>query len=62
MLPRLSDACDDILTLIDTVAEELGERAGLDFVDAFKQLKVALEERRHLGGKAMNGYICYRTV
>ena len=62
VLPRLSDACEDVLTLIDTVGAESWECVGLDFADAFKQLKVAPEERRHLGGKALDGYICYRTV
>ena len=34
----------------------------LDLADAFKQLTVAPEERRHIGGRALGGVICYSMV
>ena len=39
VLPRLIDACADILAMIDLVGEENWKCAGLDFADAFKQLE-----------------------
>ena len=62
VLPRLEDAITDALELVQEVGPDRWEGVVLDFADAFKQLVVAREERRHLGGRALNGVICYHRV
>ena len=62
VLPRLDDAIADALELVQEVGHERWEGVVLDFSDAFKQLVVAEEERRHLGGRALGGVICYHRV
>lgn len=63
VLPRLKDAMEDVLHLLETRLP--GERVrfmSLDFSDAFKHLTVRDNERRFLSGRALGGFFMYRTV
>ena len=60
--PRLEGAIKDALELIQSVGPDLWDGGVLDFADAFKQLIVAKGERRYLGGRALNGVVCYNRV
>ena len=62
VLPRLQDARYSILELIEKVEGNDWEIMGLDFSDAFKQIKVAPEERKYLTGKALDGFYKYLTI
>ena len=52
----------DALDVIQVAGAQNWEGCVLDFADAFEQLVVAAEERRYLGGRAMNGVFCYNRV
>ena len=56
VLPRISDLMQDILDVIELAGPEGGECMILDFADAFRQLPVAENERRFLGGQALGGF------
>ena len=62
ILPRLSDAKDDVLHAIKEAGHDNWECVVLDHADAFKQLRVEESERSHLGGRALNGWFVYACV
>ena len=63
VLPRVQDVIDDILGIQSQLGPgESWECLVLDYEDAFKQLRVAECERRHLGDRGMKGPFCYKTV
>ena len=64
VLPRLRDAMDDALTLLEHVRrpQERVMWLSLDFKDAFKQLPTRPSERRFLAGQIDDCWFYYRTV
>lgn len=63
VLPRLKDALEDVLRLLEV--KDPGEQVSfmsLDFSDAFKHLHVRPNERRFLAGSALGGWFVYKTV
>ncbi len=61
ILPRLMDVVRDLLALQQE--HGLGWDVFIaDFKDAFKQLRVAPIEQRHLGGAALDGYFVYMVM
>ena len=55
ILPRINDAGDNMLNLIDRCGAQRWEAFVLDFKDAFKQIKVHIDEHRYLAGTAIGG-------
>ena len=67
VLPRLLDAVEGTLVVARSLKPSEDAKVGtLDFIDAFKQLWVAPEERKHLSGCAtlegVVGFFVYLTV
>ena len=67
VLPRLLDAVEGTLVVARALKPDEDLEVGtLDYIDAFKQLWVAPEERRHLSGQAtlegVVGFFVYLTV
>ena len=62
VLPRATDVVIDALDLMELCGTPEVELFVLDFQDAFKQLTIAPEERKHLGGEALGGYFVYTVV
>ena len=63
VLPRLKDAVEDALTLLEVAApHEQIEFMTLDFSDAFKQLPVLHNEKKYLSGQALGGFFVYHKV
>lgn len=63
VLPRLKDAMEDALHLLETrTPNERVRFMSLDFSDAFKHLTVRENEYKYLSGRALGGYFVYRTV
>ena len=67
ILPRIKDAVDGILKVIEGLTEGEGiTQLVLDFSDAFKMLPVTTEERRFLAGTAtlrgVKGFFAYRRI
>ena len=64
VLPRIGDVIADVLTLLEEVSDE-GEswsQMVLDFLDAFKQMRVCEKEQKHLGGQGLGGFFLYQVV
>ena len=62
VLPRASDAKDDILGMVDQCGAQSWEMFVLDFKDAFKQIHVHASEQKHLAGQAMGKYFHYLNI
>ena len=62
MLPRMEDAKNDVLDVVDASGPDDWDMTVLDYRDAFKQIKVHKDERKHLAGKALGGVFFYRTI
>ena len=63
VLPRLKDALEDTLQLLETkTPNERVLYMSLDFSDAFKHLAVRENEYRYLSGRALGGFFVYKTV
>lgn len=57
VLPRLRDAVEDVLSLMESASpEEQILLMSADFADAFKQLPAMHREKRYLSGKALGGF------
>ena len=63
VLPRLNDAVEDVMYMLETrKAHEQVCLVALDFKDAFKQLWVRQSERKYLSGQIAGGFFAYFTV
>ena len=62
LLPREAGISDDLLWLAQEARHDNWEAVALDFPDAFGQLYVRHDERRHLCGHALHGMIANLTL
>lgn len=63
VLPRLRDAVEDVLSLMESASpEEQILLMSADFADAFKQLPAMHREKRYLSGKALGGFFVYHKI
>ena len=62
VLPRISNIIESILDLMSELEDEQVELWGMDFRDAFKQLRVALDEAKFLVGRSNSGWFSYLMV
>jgi hypothetical protein len=62
VLPRVGDALNDILELLEAFPGMEIEMEAADFKDAFKQMRAGEPERKYLCGKALGGWFSYKTV